>query len=144
MARARLRGEGGQEMAVELMVLLPVTLFLVLLVAWAGRYTTSRARLADVAGAAARAATLATGPDTGRAAAQRIIDGSSLPQGCAAVTDVIEVRGPADHPDSWRGATVTVTLTCTVRNTVLAGVWTPGTTQLRGRATHPVDPFRGA
>jgi Flp pilus assembly protein TadG len=141
--RARLHGERGQEMAVEVMVLLPVALFLVVLVVWTGRYTTSRSRLSDVAAAAARAATLENDEATGRAAARRTIaEATELPAECNSVTALVAVVGPRGHPGSWRGARVTVSIDCTVRNTALAGVWAPGAAVLHGRATHPVDPFR--
>ena len=142
MSRRDGRDDAGQELAVEVMVLLPLVLLAVLLVAWAGRYTTSRARLADVAAAAARAASLEADAGAGRSAAARLLAGSALPTSCAEVRQTVDVRGPADHPASWRGATVTVTLSCTVRNTALAGVWAPGRSVLTGRSTHPVDPYR--
>ena len=129
-------------MAIEVMVLLPVVLFLVVLVVWTGRYTTSRARLSDVAAAAARAASLEADESAGRSAARRTVDAASLPEGCADVTPAVAIASPVGHPGSWRGARVTVTIHCDVRNTSLAGVWAPGQVQLRGRATHPVDPFR--
>lgn len=141
--RVRGRGERGQEMAIEVMVLLPVALFLVVLVVWMGRYTTSRSKLSDVAAAAARAATLENDEATGRAAALRTIaDATELPVGCDSVTPLVVVAGPRGHPGSWRGARVTVAIDCTVRNSALAGVWAPGAAVLHGRATHPVDPFR--
>ncbi len=143
MARARrLRGDAGQEMAVEIMILLPVVLGLVLATAWAGRYTTSRSRLADVAGAAARAASLEGDAAAGRSAATRLVDGSILPTSCDAVTTTYRVRAPEAGRGAWRGGAVTVTVACTVRNTTLAGVWVPGTTRLSGTATHPVDAFQ--
>jgi Flp pilus assembly protein TadG len=138
----RWRDESGQELAVEIMLLLPVVLGLVLATAWAGRYTTSRSRLADVAGAAARAASLAPDESSGRLAAQRLVSGSALPTSCDDITTTIEVRPPEGGRGAWRGGAVTVTLACTVRNTVLAGVWVPGTSRLRGTSTHPVDAFR--
>ena len=143
-ARRRPGGDAGQEMAVELVVLAPVVVFLVVLVVWAGRYTTTRARLADVAAAAARAASLAPDEAAGRVAAASAVDASSLPDGCDGVVPHVDVHGPPSHPSSWRGALVTVTVACTVRNSALAGVWAPGDSRLTGRATHPVDPFRAA
>lgn len=138
----RLRGDSGQEMAVEIMVLLPVVLGLVLATAWAGRYTTSRSRLADVAGAAARAASLEPDAGAGRDAAVGIVDRSILPTSCDAITTSYRVRPPEAGRGAWRGGAVTVTVACTVRNTTLAGVWVPGTTRLSGTATHPVDAFQ--
>lgn len=141
-AARRLRGDSGQEMAVEIMILLPVVVGLVLATAWAGRYTTSRSRLADVAGAAARAASLEDDATAGERAARRIIDGSILPTSCDDVSTSYRVVAPEAGRGVWRGGAVSVTVACTVRNTTLAGVWVPGTARLSGSATHPIDAFR--
>jgi Flp pilus assembly protein TadG len=143
-ARRRLRGDTGQEMAIELLVLLPVVVALVLLVSWAGRYTTTRARLVDVAAAAARAASLEADETAGRAAASSTVAASSLPDGCADLRHSVAVAGPVGHPGSWRGARVTVTVACTVADAGLVGALAPGERRLEGRASHPVDPFRAA
>ncbi len=143
VTRGRRRGEAehGQEMAVEIMVLIPVVLMLLLAVTWAGRYATSNARVSDVAGAAARAASLEDGPTAGTAAATDTVNRSKLTTSCRAYTLETAVS-PGPNGGGWRGGSVTVTVRCTLRNTTLVGVWMPGVTTLTGTSTHPVDAFR--
>jgi Flp pilus assembly protein TadG len=136
------RGDTGQEMAIEIMVLTPVVLMLLLAITWAGRYASSHARVSDVAGAAARAASLEDGPDAGRSAVDDSIVRSKLPTSCGDVTHTMTVNPPPEGQGAWRGGSVTVTVSCTIMNTALVGVWVPGSTMLTGTSTHPIDAFR--
>jgi Flp pilus assembly protein TadG len=134
------RDDSGQSAGPEMMVVLVFALAAWGLLAWVGRLTSSSQDMANTAQSAARAASIAADPVTGRAAAQSAVDASGLPTPCADRPSVVMAWQAGDN-GTWIGGAVTVTLSCDLGNDEpFAGA---------GRAvtasdTQVVDPFQVA
>jgi Flp pilus assembly protein TadG len=139
----RPRGDRGNA-ALELVILAPVIVLLIGMVVAAGRTTIAQGSVDAAARDAARQASIARSPQQALAAAQDSasaeLAGENL--NCA---PVIEMPGldaafatPAGQP-----ASITATISCTVSLSNLLVPGLPGSKQLTGTFTSPLDPFRG-
>jgi Flp pilus assembly protein TadG len=110
------RRDEGQSVGPELMLLLVVALAVWGFLAWLGRLNSTAQDLENTAQSAARAASQESSLDDARNAAERAVGASNLASPCASPPTVAMSwsQGPTG---TWRGGSVTVTLTCTVDNT---------------------------
>jgi Flp pilus assembly protein TadG len=141
--RFRRRSDAGNA-ALELVILAPVVVLLISMVVAAGRVAIAQGSIDAAARDAARQASLARSPAQAQAAAldSAIAELSGEDLTC---TPTVTLPGlaaafgvPAGQP-----STVTARVTCTVRLSDLLVPGLPGSRQLRGTFTSPLDPFRG-
>lgn len=135
MARDRDR---GVVTPVEMMYLLVFCLVAVFFLGFLGRLHAAAVEVTNTAQAAARAASLEPSPAAAEAAVRDTVDASSLSARCAPVTTL---RWSPSATGSWRGGSVTVEISCTVHNSELTGVWSPGSRTVVMRDTQPVDRY---
>lgn len=111
----RWRADSGQALGPELLVLLVLALAAWSVIAWLGRLNATGQDLENTAQSAARAASQQTSPADAHTAASRAVSLSNLVSPCTdqPVTDLTWQPGPTG---TWRGGSVTVTLTCTIDN----------------------------
>src|SRR5687768_4151212 len=122
---ARLR-DRGIVTSVEMMFVLIFALVALVFVSYLGRLHAAGVQVTNTSQAAARAASQAANSDEGAAAAEAAVAGSSVASRCVgggstAMTWVPSATG------TWQGGAVTVTVSCTVANSSLTGIWSPGT-----------------
>jgi Flp pilus assembly protein TadG len=134
------RNDSGQAAGPEMMLVLVFALAAWGFLAWLGRLTSSSQDIHNTAQSAARAASIAGDPTSGRAAAQAAVNASNLPRPCAASPSVAMTwRGGDDG--AWIGGSVTVTLSCQLGNAEpLSG---SGRT-VTASDTQVIDPYRQA
>ena len=134
------RDESGQAATIEVLLLLVVVLAGWFFLAYLGRLNAAGQNLENAAQSAARAASQTGDPTTAETAATDVLAVSNLDLPCTS-------RPAPDvtfHPGSdggWRGGTVTVRLSCQVRNHTLGSVWTPGTRTITASDTQIIDRF---
>ena len=109
------RNDSGQSAGPEMMLVLVFALAAWGLLAWVGRLTSSSQDMSNTAQSAARAASIARDPVSGRAAAQAAVDASALPTPCADRPSVVMAWQGGDN-GTWLGGSVTVTLSCQLGN----------------------------
>lgn len=136
-----IRDESGVASPVEMMAMLVCCMLAVLFLGFVGRLHAAGVEVTNAAQSAARAASLAADPASARAAVTDSVRSSPLASRC--------VRGArtsmswrASRVGTWQGGTVTVTVSCTVTNTSLSGVWSPGSRVVRMHDTQVVDRYR--
>jgi Flp pilus assembly protein TadG len=127
--------------SVEVVYLGIAALVAVVFLGYLGRLAASGIQVTNAAQDAARAASLAADPAAAQAAAQAAVQRSGLPERCIGDASASFEWTPSDI-GSWRGASVTVSVTCTVSNQSLTGVWSPGNRTITTRDTQIVEPFR--
>jgi Flp pilus assembly protein TadG len=116
MARSvRWRDDRGQAVSTELLLLLVVALIGWGFLAWLGRLTATSQDLANSAQSAARSASQQGNPADALTAARAASHASNLHSPCTAQPAVVMSWRPGPT-GTWRGGSVTVTLTCTVGN----------------------------
>lgn len=125
--------------AVELVLVTPALLALLLFVVALGRLADTRAQIDAAARDAARAGTLARGPDSARAAARqaaadRLGDGRVTCRDLDVAVDVSRFRA---------AGAVTARVTCAVGLRDLALLRLPGRKRLSASFTEVVDTYRG-
>lgn len=118
MIRARSvcwRRDDGQALGPEMLTLLVLALAAWSVLAWLGRLNATSQDIENTAQSAARAASQQTNPTDARMAAARAVSLSNLVSPCIdqPSTDMSWQPGPTG---TWRGGSVTVTLTCTIEN----------------------------
>ena len=124
----------------EMMYLLVFCMVAVLFIGYLGRLHTAGVQVTNAAQAAARAASLASNPADGLEAAQDSVDTRALRRRCRGGADV-DVTWVPSPTGSWQGGSVTVRVTCVVRNSSLAGVWVPGRRTVVVSDTQPIDRY---
>lgn len=136
MAYGNDRGSAATEVA----VMAPLVVLLLVITAITGRGVTARMDVDSVAGAAARAASLARSPTAARHDALATAQ-ANLGDGRVTCTTLdVEVDTTRFAP----GGQVTVTVTCVVRLTDLtAGAALPGNLTITAAATSGIDLWRG-
>lgn len=134
------RDDRGQSAGPEMMILLAFALAAWGFLAWLGRLGSTSQDIANTAQAAARAASIAPDPATGRAAATAAVAASGLPTPCAG-TPSVAMDWAAGENGTWIGGSVTVTLSCEIANDepfAAAG------RRVTARDTQVIDAFRSA
>jgi Flp pilus assembly protein TadG len=140
--RASLTGEAGST-SLELAILTPVLLVLLALIVMGGRFAMASEAITDVAGTAARDASLARSPAQASAAAQSSAQASLAAQNLhcqGAPVVAVDTSGFAAAPGT--PASITVDVTCVV---VLNGLNVPGlpsTRTVSQQAVSPLDSYR--
>ena len=133
--------EAGVATPEEMMFLLLFCVLAVLFLGFLGRLHATGVQVTNAAQAAARAASQAPTPTAAKAAAADSVQRSSLHTRCTGGVRVSTVWSPS-AAGAWQGGTVTVAVSCTVRNQSLSGVWSPGSRVVAMRDTQPVDRYR--
>jgi Flp pilus assembly protein TadG len=130
------RGDSGSA-ALELAILTPVLLVVLLFVVALGRISSARQTVDGVAGAAARAATLAPSPQAAVAAARMEADASLASAGISCSSTKVSV----DVADFVPGGVVSVRVSCQVSlSSAVPGL--PGSTTLSATGASVVDRYR--
>ena len=109
------RRDDGQALGPEMLVLLVLALAAWGVLAWLGRLNATGQAIENTAQSAARAASQQANPADAHTAAARAVALSNLVSPCTDTpsTDMTWQPGPTG---TWRGGSVTVTLTCTIDN----------------------------
>jgi len=126
---------------VEMMFVLVFLLLSIALLGFLGRLHAAGVQVTNTSQAAARAASLASDPDEGRALAQQVVGASTLTGRCRSEPQA-DLQWQPSPTGSWQGGSVTVTITCAVDNDDLSGIWTPGVRTLRASDTQPIDRYQ--
>ena len=126
---------------VEMMYLLVFVLVAVGFVGFVGRLHAAGVQVTSTSQAAARAASLTASSDQGRAAAQDAVDSSTLSSRCNSRA-LADMSWMPSSTGSWQGGSVTVQVSCTVRNQTLTGVWSPGSRTVVMTDTQPIDRYQ--
>lgn len=134
------RGDAGSA-ALELVVLAPVLLFVLGLVIAAGRTSMARGAVAAAARDAARQASISLTPAAAQTAALSSAS-ATLSQDNLKCAPVVTVNTSQFSVPVGQPATVTATVTCTVRLSDLLVPGLPGSQTLTATFTSPLDPYR--
>ena len=133
--------DSGVATPVEMMYLLIFCLVAVVFLGFVGRLHAAGVEVANAAQNAARAASLAPDPVSAEAAAQEAVADSGLRSRCFG-GPTVRLSWDASRSGSWQGGSVTVRVSCTVRNQSLTGVWSPGSRTVVVSDTQPVDRYQ--
>lgn len=136
-----LERDAGFVSAVEVVYLGIAALVIVAFLGYLGRLSAAGVQVTNSAQDAARAAAIAGNPDEALAAAQAAVTRSGLPQRCTGQPTAVMSWQPSEL-NSWQGAVVTVTVSCTVANQSLTGIWTPGSRTVTVSDNQIVERFR--
>ena len=139
MSNARRYRRDRGSAATELVLLTPALVAMLLLVVMGGRYAQARADVDAAARDAARAGSIARGPDSAAAdgedaARARLHEGDVTCRTLNVVLDTAEFRA---------GGSVTATVSCTVDLGDLTGLALPTSRTFTASFTEPVDVYRG-
>lgn len=133
--------ERGLASPVEMMFMLAFCILAVLFLGFVGRLHAAGVQVANVAQSAARSASMAPTPAVARTAAARAVQSSPLGGRCIGGARV-SMSWRASTVGTWQGGAVHVSVSCTVTNQSLAGVWAPGTRSVAMGDTQVVDRYR--
>lgn len=139
--RARLGAEDGVATPVETMYLLVFCLLAVAFLGFLGRLHATGVQVTNAAQSAARTASQAATPAAARLAATDSVERSPLRTRCVNGPRAVTTWSPSPS-GAWQGGSVTVEVSCRVRNQSLSGIWSPGTRVVTMRDTQPVDRYR--
>jgi Flp pilus assembly protein TadG len=137
----RMQGTVAQTAGPELMLLLVFALGVMVFLGYLGRLNSTATNLTNVAQDAARAASQQADPDAAHIAAGAAVARSTLSVPCQGGATSRLVWKPSTT-GSWYGGSVTVRLTCTVRNRELSGTWAPGDRTISVADTQVIDAFQ--
>jgi Flp pilus assembly protein TadG len=138
----RLRGDAGQTAGPELMLLLVFALGVMVLLGYLGRLNSTGTNLTNVAQDAARAASQQPDPVAARTAARDAVRRSTLSVPCQGSV-APQLSWQPSMSGAWYGGSVTVRLSCTVRNRELSGAWVPGARTISVADTQVIDAYQG-
>jgi len=136
-AARRPRGDRGTS-AIELVIVTPVVIVMLLTVVALGRYSYGKLDIEQASAAAARAASLASSPAQGSAAAQRAARDSLDGSGVSCTNLATSVDTGSFRP----GEIVSVTLSCTADLSSLALAGVPGSVTVQRTSTAPLETYR--
>ena len=139
--RSRLAADAGIATPVEMMYLLVFCLVAVLFLGFVGRLHAAGVQVTNAAQSAARSASMAPDPAAAQLAAAEAVAGQKLNTRCSTAPTVSMSWSPSPS-GSWQGGTVTVEVTCVVRNQSLTGVWWPGSRTVAMTDTQPIDRYQ--
>lgn len=131
----------GTATPVEMMYLLVFCVAAVVFLGFLGRLHAAGVQVTNAAQAAARAASLAPDPATAARAAQGSVASSPLTSRCQGGARTTMSWAPS-RTGSWQGGSVTVRVSCVVRNQALTGVWAPGVRTVTMTDVQPVDRYQ--
>lgn len=126
---------------IQVLFMMVVVLASVVFLSYLGRLASAGIQLTNAAQDAARAASLTDGIDAADAAADSAVSRSGLPARCVGNATADATWRPSEL-GTWQGGTVTVLVTCTVANSSLSGIWSPGTRTLTATDTQIIERFR--
>ena len=106
-----------------------------------GRLHAAGVQVANAAQSAARSASMAPGPTAAQEAALEAVNVYGLQSRCTGGPTVVMSWDPSPS-GSWQGGSVTVSVSCTVRNESLTGVWSPGSRTVAMTDTQPIDRYQ--
>ena len=133
--------DAGVATPVEMMYLLIFCMIMVVFLGFVGRLHAAGLQVANAAQSAARSASMAPDAAAAHVAAVNAVDGFGLQSRCAGGPTVVMSWEPSPS-GSWRGGSVTVQVSCTVRNQTLTGVWSPGSRTVVMTDTQPIDRYQ--
>lgn len=133
--------DSGVATPVEMMYLLVFCLIVVVFLGFVGRLHAAGLQVANAAQSAARSASMAPNAAAAREAALEAVDVYGLQSRCIGGPTVVMSWNPSPT-GSWQGGSVTVSVSCTVRNQSLTGVWSPGSRTVEMTDTQPVDRYQ--
>jgi Flp pilus assembly protein TadG len=133
--------DAGVITAVEMMFLLIFCLIALLFIGYVGRLHAAGITVANTSQAAARAASQAGSGAAAVTAAEQAVAYSGLSQRCDGGASAA-VSWATSPSGTWQGGSVTVTVSCTVGNGSLSGIWAPGSRTIRMSDTQPVDRYQ--
>ena len=133
--------EAGIATPVEMMYLLVFCIVAVLFLGFVGRLHAAGVQVTNTAQSAARAASQAPTRRPPKPPLRRWSALCRLRTRCEGGADV-NVTWVLSPAGAWQGGSVTVQVSCTVRNQSLTGVWAPGTRTVTMGDTQPVDRYQ--
>ena len=133
--------DSGVATPVEMMYLLVFCLVIVVFLGFVGRLHAAGVQVANAAQSAARSASMAPGPTAAQEAALEAVNVYGLQSRCTGGPTVVMSWDPSPS-GSWQGGSVTVSVSCTVRNESLTGVWSPGSRTVAMTDTQPIDRYQ--
>ena len=133
--------DAGFVNAVEVVYLGIAALVAIAFLGFIGRLSAAGVQVTNASQDAARAAAIARNPSEAEMAAQSAVQRSGLPGRCLGDPSASMSWDPSEL-GTWRGGTVTVTVSCTVSNQTLTGIWTPGKRTVTVTDTQVVERFR--
>lgn len=137
----RWREDDGIATPVEMMYLLVFCIVAVVFLGFVGRLHAAGVQVTNTAQSAARAASLAPSPAAGANVAADVVSSSALRQRCLGGAEV-RISWAPSPTGTWQGGSVTVEVSCEVRNQSLTGLWSPGSRTVVMRDTQPIDRYQ--
>jgi Flp pilus assembly protein TadG len=134
MSRQKQLERDRGSMAVEIVVLVPILLGMLFLIVAFGRYVAAEGDTQAMARDAVRAATLERDQASAQAAA-RVVAAASVPS--TMTCEPAELRGVFAQ-----GQTLTVDVDCTISWSELGFIGLPGTADVGGSSSAPLDQYR--
>jgi Flp pilus assembly protein TadG len=125
---------------VEMMFVLVFALVALAFLGFVGRLHAAGVQVTNTAQAAARSASLEASRDAAVNAAQDIVASSTLTSRCTTPPTAALAWTPSPI-GTWHGGSLTVTVSCTIDNAALTGVWTPGSRTISVSDTQPIDRY---
>ena len=135
------RRDRGVMAPVEMMYLLVFCLLALALLTYVGRLHAAGVEVTNAAQSAARAASQERGSTSALVAARRAATDGPLSSRCAGGPRVAMSWAPSAI-GTWQGGAVTVTVSCSIANAALSGMWSPGTRIVTMRDTQPIDRYK--
>jgi Flp pilus assembly protein TadG len=136
-AGRRPRGDRGTS-AIELVIVTPVVIIMLLTVVALGRYSYGKLDIEQASAAAARAASLTSGPAQAATAAQQAAQDSLEGSGVSCTNIGVSIDSGSFRP----GGTVSVTLSCTADLSSLALAGVPGSITVQKTSSAPLETYR--
>ena len=133
--------DDGTATPVEMMYLLVFCIVAVVFLGFLGRLHAAGVQVTNAAQAAARAASLARDPTSATRAAQTSVAASPLARRCQGGARATMSWAPSPT-GTWQGGSVTVRVSCVVRNQNLTGVWSPGMRTVSMSDVQPIDRYQ--
>ena len=109
------RGDRGQALGPELMLLVVLALVAWAFLAWLGRLTAASQSIENAAQSAARAASLQDDPSTAQSAAESAVATFDVIEPCRSAPSVV-VTWIAGETGAWEGGSVRAVVSCTINN----------------------------
>lgn len=141
MPPAEKAADQGVATPIEMMYLVVFCMVAVIFLGFVGRLHAAGVQLTNAAQDAARSASMAPDPAAAEVAALQAVSTNGLKARCSGGPTVRMTWTPS-LSGVWQGGSVTVAVTCVVRNQSLTGVWSPGSRTVTTTDTQPVDRYQ--